>query len=134
MFNPLLALARWLQDTSLRLDLSQSTWAVPIIGAIHVLAIAWFGGSVLFRDSDRNNVLRRFRWIGLSILLFTGALLFWSQPLRLYYSQFFRAKMLLLVAIGLSALFPKRHARLAMALSLVLWAGIILASRGIAYR
>ena len=44
MFNPLLALARWLQDTSLRLDLSQSTWGVPIIGAIHVLAIAWFGG------------------------------------------------------------------------------------------
>ena len=29
---------------------------------------------------------------GLAILLFTGALLFWSQPLRLYYSQFFRAE------------------------------------------
>ena len=130
MLNPLLALARWLQDTSLRLDLSQSTWAVPIIGAIHVLAIAWFGGSVLVNDVR----LRRFRWIGLSILLFTGALLFWSQPLRLYYSQFFRAKMLLLVLIGVSALLPARYARVAMALSLALWAGVILASRGIAYR
>ena len=130
MLNPLLTLARWLQDTSLRLDLSQSTWAVPIIGAIHVLVIAWFGGSVLVNDVR----LRRFRWIGLSILLFTGALLFWSQPLRLYYSQFFRAKMLLLVVIGISALLPARYARLAMALSLVLWAGVILASRGIAYR
>ena len=78
MFNPLLALARWLQDTTLRLDLSQSIWAVPIIGAIHVLAIAWFAGAVLVRDPQ----LRRFRWTGLSILLFTGALLFWSQPLR----------------------------------------------------
>lgn len=130
MLNPLLTLARWLQDTSLRLDLSQSTWAVPIIGAIHVLAIAWFGGSVLVSDVR----LRRFRWIGLAILLFTGALLFWSQPLRLYYSEFFRAKMLLLVVIGISALLPARYARLAMALSLVLWAGVILASRGIAYR
>ena len=130
MFNPLLALARWLQDTSLRLDLSQSTWAVPIIGAIHVLAIAWFGGSVLLDDVR----LRRFRWIGLSILLVTGFLLFWSEPMRLYYSQFFRAKMALLVVIGLSALLPARHARLAMALSLALWAGVILASRGIAYR
>ena len=130
MFSLLLTLARWLQDTPVRLELSQSTWAVPIIGAIHVLAIAWFGGSVLVNDSK----LRRFRWIGFSILLLTGALLFWSQPLRLYYSQFFRAKMLLLVAIVLSALFPTRHARLAMALSLVLWAGVILASRGIAYR
>jgi hypothetical protein len=130
MFSPLLTLARWLQDTSLRLDLSQSTWAVPIIGAIHVLAIAWFGGSVLVNDVR----LRRFRWIGLSILLFTGALLFWSQPLRLYYSQFFRGKMALLVVIGLSALLPARYSRLTLALSLAFWAGVILASRGIAYR
>lgn len=130
MFNPLLTLARSLQETSLRLDLSQSTWAVPIIGAIHVLAIAWFGGSVLIQSPQ----LRRFRWIGLSILVFTGALLFWSEPLRLYYSQFFRLKLVLLIAVGLSALLPARHARLAMALSLVLWAGVILASRGIAYR
>jgi hypothetical protein len=130
MYNPLLELARSLQDTSLRLDLSQSTWAVPIIGAIHVLAIAWFGGAVLVNDPR----LRRFRWTGLSILLFTGALLFWSQPLRLYYSQFFRVKMVLLVAIGLSALLPARYARLAMVLSLALWAGVICASRGIAYR
>jgi len=130
MFNPLLELARWMQDTPLRLDLSQSTWAVPIIGAIHVLAIAWFGGTVLVNDPR----LKRFRWTGLSILLATGALLFWSQPLRLYYSQFFRLKMLLLLLIGVSALLPARYARLAMVLSLVLWTSVICASRGIAYR
>jgi len=130
MFNPLLELARWMQNTPLRLDLSQSTWAVPIIGANHVLAIAWFGGTVLVNDPR----LRRFRWIGLSILLATGALLFWSQPLRLYYSQFFRLKMLLLLLIGVSALLPARYARLAMVLSLVLWTSVICASRGIAYR
>ena len=134
MFNPLLESARWLQDTPLRLDLSQSTWSVPIIGAIHVLAIAWFGGSVLVNDPRHDNVLRRFRWTGLSILLCTGALLFWSQPLRLYYSQFFRLKMLLLLLTTMCALLPARHARVAMALSLALWAGVILASRGIAYR
>jgi len=130
MLNPVLILAQWLQDTSLRLDLSQSTWAVPIIGAIHVLAIAWFGGSVLVRDPQ----LRRFRWIGLAILVSTGALLFWSQPLRLYYSQFFRWKMILLVLVGASSLVPARHARLAIVLTLVLWAGVVLTSRLIAYR
>ena len=130
MFNPLLELARWMQDTPLRLDLSQSTWTVPIIGGIHVLAIAWFGGTVLVNDPG----LRRLRWTGLSILFATGVLLFWSQPLRLYYSQFFRLKMLLLVLIGVSALLPVRYARLAMVLSVVLWAGVICASRGIAYR
>ena len=130
MLNPLLAAARYLQDTSLRLDLSQSTWAVPIIGAIHVLAIAWFGGSVLVNDVR----LRRFRRTGFTILLFTGALLFWSQPLRLYYSQFFRWKMILLVLVGASALVPARHARLAIVLTLVLWAGVVLTSRLIAYR
>jgi hypothetical protein len=130
MLNPLLAMARYLQDTSLRLDLSQSTWAVPIIGAIHVLAIAWFGGSVLVNDVR----LRRFRWTGLAVLLFTGALLFWSEPLHLYYSQFFRAKMLLLILIGVSALLPARYTRATMVLSLVLWSAVIFASRGIAYR
>jgi hypothetical protein len=130
MFNPLLELSRWLQDTSLRLELSQSTWAVPIIGAIHVLAIAWFGGSVLVRDQQ----LRRFRWAGLAILLSTGFLMFWSQPLRLYYSQFFRAKILLLVLLALAAFLPSRFARIGVLVSLALWAGVILASRGIAYR
>jgi hypothetical protein len=130
MFNPLFALASVRQDTPLRLELSQSTWTVPIIGAIHVLAIAWFGGAVLVRDAR----LRRFRWTGLSILLFTGLLLFWSQPLRLYYSQFFRAKILLLLLIALVAFLPGRLARVGFLVSLVLWAGVILASRGIAYR
>jgi hypothetical protein len=130
MYNPLLELARWLQDTSLRLDLSQSTWAVPIIGAIHVLAIAWFGGTVLIPDAQ----LRRFRRIGLAMLLITGALLFWSQPLRLYYSQFFRAKLLLLVMILLIYCLPVRLGRWIMLLSLMLWAGVIFASRGIAYQ
>jgi hypothetical protein len=130
MYNPLLELARWLQDTSLRLDLSQSTWAVPIIGAIHVLAIAWFGGTVLIPDAQ----LRRFRRIGLAMLLITGALLFWSQPLRLYYSQFFRVKLLLLVMILMIYCLPVRLARWIMLLSLMLWAGVIFASRGIAYQ
>ena len=130
MFNPLLQLARWLQDTSLRFDLSQSTWGIPILGAIHVLAIAWFGGSVLVHDAR----LRRFRWSGLAILLLTGFLLFWSQPLRLYYSLFFRLKMLLIILIGAAALLPPRRARLSIALSLALWAAVILASRGVAYR
>jgi hypothetical protein len=130
MYNPLLELARRLQDTSLRLDLSQSTWAVPIIGAIHVLAIAWFGGTVLIPDAQ----LRRFRRIGLAMLLITGALLFWSQPLRLYYSQFFRVKLLLLVMILMIYCLPVRLARWIMLLSLMLWAGVIFASRGIAYQ
>jgi hypothetical protein len=130
MYNPLLELARWLQDTSLRLDLSQSTWAVPIIGAIHVLAIAWFGGTVLIPDAQ----LRRFRRIGLAMLLITGALLFWSQPLRLYYSQFFRVKLLLLVMILMIYCLQVRLARWIMLLSLMLWAGVIFASRGIAYQ
>lgn len=130
MLNPLLELARWLQDTSLRLDLSQSTWAVPIIAAIHVLAIAWFGGAVLVPDPR----LGRFRWLGLAVLLLSGALLFWSQPMRLYYSQFFRAKILLLILIGVGALLPARYIRVTLVLSLVLWAAVIFASRGIAYR
>jgi len=68
------------------------------------------------------------------MLLITGALLFWSQPLRLYYSQFFRVKLLLLVMILMIYCLPVRLARWIMLLSLMLWAGVIFASRGIAYQ
>jgi len=57
MFNPLLALATSLQTTSLRLDLSQSTWAVPSSSDSRA-------GDRLVRGAAlvSNPQLRRFRW------------------------------------------------------------------------
>jgi len=52
-----------LQDTWLSQTISQSTWGYPILGALHVLAIALFAGTVLVNDpaSARTNYDAFFR-------------------------------------------------------------------------
>lgn len=121
---PLEALCRWIEATSLSTFLRESIWGFTILASLHVLGIAWFGGAVVFQ------VLRPWRWIGAAWMVFTGALLFWLEPLKCYSSDSFRIKMLLLLGIACTALVRSKIARIA---SLVLWAGVILASQGIAF-
>jgi hypothetical protein len=115
--------------------ISHSTWGYPIVSAIHVLAMALFGGAVLVTDLRIMGVtteLRGWRWIGCLIVVLTGLLLFVSNPVRYSASAFFRIKMLLLVLLGINAVLSRR-ARLAAYLSLALWIAVIFASRAIAF-
>ena len=83
-------------------------------------------------------------------MITTGVLLFYANPVRSFHNIFFRLKMLMLVLAGLNVwLFqltagrrlpdwdrsplPPRGARVAGAVSIVLWAAIIVAGRMIAY-
>lgn len=103
--------------------MAQSTWGYPIIGAIHVLAMAWFGGTVLVASLEPD--LRKLGRAGLALAFVSGAVLFWMHPLQYYSSMSFRVKLvLLLVLAGM-----KRR----RTVSLILWAAIIFASRGIAF-
>jgi hypothetical protein len=103
--------------------LAQSTWGYPIISAIHVLAMAWFGGTVLVASLEPD--LRKLSRAGLGLALVSGAILFWMHPFQYYGSMSFRVKLvLLLVLAGMK--------RCGTA-SLILWAAIIFASRGIAF-
>lgn len=95
-------------------------WYVPILGAMHVLGIAWFGGMALFDDPRWS----RWRWAGLALMLMTGALLFAANPSRTWASTSFRIKLGLLLALWFAK--PRW-------LALTLWAFVIAASRGIAY-
>ena len=115
---PLLAICQWVQETTASTALRESTWGFPILGALHVLGIAWFGGALL---SPATSAWRR---IGLLAMLGTGALLFYVEPLKCYHSAAFWIKMALLGLIGVN---PLRR------LSLVFWAGVIFAARGIAF-
>ena len=108
---------------SLQTFLRESTWGYPIISAIHVLGITWFGGTVLV--SDFASDLRRVRRLGLALVLITGALLFWLHPLQYYHSVWFRVKMLLLFLLTLTGLSNR--------LALALWIAIIFAARGTAF-
>ena len=108
---------------SLRAFLVESTWGYPIIGAIHVLGIAWFGGTILV--SAFVPEVAKLRRAGIALLLISGAVLFWLQPAQYYTSVSFWIKIALVVA-GLS-LKPGNKVYAA------LWIAIVFASRGIAY-
>ena len=115
--------------TSMSEWLRGSTWGYPIIGAVHVLGLAWFGGAVLVADRE----LRAWRWIGLALMFLSGALLFALHPARYYDSVSFRLKMLLLLLAGGNVALARARPGLARRVALLLWIGIIFASRGIAF-
>src|SRR5262249_44892755 len=110
----------------------ESTWGYPIVSAIHVVGLAWFGGLVLASNQLAGD-LRTLKQIGLAFLLFSGFIVFVSQPVRYYGSAAFRIKLLLLVLVGLNAWVLRGRGKRSAAISLLLWAAILFASRGIAF-
>ena len=95
-----------------------STWYQPLIGALHVLGIAWFGAT-LFADAPR---LRR---IGIVWMLATGVLLYVANTEHVTHSVAFDIKLALLLVL----IFVRRP----RALVLSLWISVIFFSRMIAY-
>jgi hypothetical protein len=98
-----------------------------------------------------SDVLEQFRaWkrAGFALVVSSGLLLAWAEPLKLYRSPSFWGKMALLVLVGVHALVfrrgvyenakaldagPTLQAKLAAGLSLMLWAGLIVTGRLIAF-
>jgi hypothetical protein len=155
--------AQWLADTNGSIALHESLYMYPLIESAHVLTLCLFvGTAVMFdlrllgltlRGVPASEVLRRLLpWTiaGFVVMVITGALLFYAIPVRTYQSIFFRVKVVMLVLAGLNVwIFHRRvqptmsewetspvtprGARAAATVSLVLWAGIIVAGRMIAY-
>ena len=109
-------------------------------------------GLTLGRTPVSEVARRLLPWMGFgfTIMVITGVMLFYAIPVRSYHSVWFRTKLILLVLAGLNAwLFhariwrsvsnwdldpvPPAAARAAGTASLVLWAGIIVTGRMIAY-
>jgi hypothetical protein len=110
-----------LQNLWLSRAIGESTWGYPIVGAVHVLATAFFGGALLAANAQ----LRTWRWLTGSILILSGLLLFLSNAGRYSNSISFRLKLLLLL------LLPFTHRN--RYLTLFLFAAVIFAARGIAF-
>jgi len=158
-----LAFFEWLAEAPWSVDLHESQYAYSIIESMHVWALClFFGMTVMFdlrllgwtmRSVPVSEVIRRLRpWTiaGFAVMVASGTLLFLAIPLRSYQNIFFRTKMLLLLLAGLNVLIfhsrifpgvagwdaegvPPRTARIAGALSLALWIGIVISGRMIAY-
>jgi hypothetical protein len=130
-----------IQSAWLSRAISESIWGYPIVGAVHVLAIALFGGAVLIPHLrvlgfplDLGAELRWPRRLGLAFILITGVLLFASGAAGYYEKTFFKIKMGLLGLLVVNAITASRHgARIHAAIALLLWAAVIFAARGIAF-
>jgi hypothetical protein len=159
----ILRVCQWLGATPWSVALRESTWAYPIVESIHVLALCLFLGFAVVLDlrlvgvamtrtrvSEIVERLMPWTTAGFVVMVITGALLFYSSPVRFYGNVFFRAKALTLVLAGLNARvfhaticrrLPEwdeapvapAAARAAGYLSLTLWMVIVVSGRMIAY-
>ncbi len=159
----LLGFCQWLGSTEGSIALHESIWAYPIVESLHVLTLCVFLGLTVMLDLRLLGVTmvrapasevagRLLPWTiaGFAVMVTTGALLFYAIPVKTYLNIFFRIKVAFLLLAGVNvAVFqltiwrsmdqwdadpvPPLRARLAAGVSLVLWAGIVVAGRMIAY-
>ena len=153
----------WLARTEWSIALHESQYVWPFTESLHVLTLTLFAGSAIMLDLRLlgrafTNVpvtaftARLLPWThrGFVVMVSTGVLLFYAQPLTYYHSLFFRLKLICLVIAGVNifvfhsrtergmsgwdlGLRPPRAARVAATVSLVAWASVIVSGRLIAY-
>ena len=149
----------WLAATPASEVIQNTFWMIPIIQTIHIVSIAVVVSCMAMldfrllgltgRDQSVPDTARRFlpwTWAAVAALFCTGALLIVAEPARELQSPVFWAKMSLLACVlGITLLFQvvlkrgdfwQRHRAPTMVIavtSLVLWIGIVVAGRWIAY-
>lgn len=159
----LLLFCQWLQNTSLGLSVHNSQWEWIVIETLHlfglillVAAASIFDMRLLnlaFKDEAVSVVGRRYlpcMWAGFGIQVATGFLLFSSESVNMYGNLAFRLKMTMLLLAGVNALFfhlvayrsvekwdraplTPFAAKCAGVCSILLWCGVVIAGRWIAY-
>ena len=159
----MLEIAIWLSETKWSIALLESLYMYPWIESAHVLSICFFIGILLFVDlrlmgvaftklpiSEMNKKVLPWSLFGFGLMMLTGFLLFYAIPVRSYQNIFFRFKVILILLAGLNAFLFHRQMKLEgmnwdegksipksvhlkAAASLVLWSGVIISGRMIAY-
>jgi hypothetical protein len=159
----LLKFAEAIGATSFSIGLHESYYMYAWIESIHVITLMVSLGMLIvidlrmlgvwLKDVPASKIAERLdrpMIIGFSIMVITGVLLYVGIPIRTTQSLWFRIKVILLVAAFINAwLFrrhmqssvgswdvapvPPRRTRVAAALSLTLWAGVVCCGRFIAY-
>ena len=155
----LLPVIEWLEHTGAGTAIRDSTWLFPCIEAGHLLALALMGGSVLLVDLRMlglgvtrlpvAQVCRDARpWLmgSFVVLVVTGVLLFLSEATKCYLNPAFWIKMAFLIAATVFTFTVRQRVALAggaevdpamarrvAVISVVLWSGVGIAGRAIAF-
>ena len=160
----LVSLCDWLATTPGSIALHESRYLYLIVLTVHVMTLCVFVGIAvilnlrlmgvtMLRVPVSEVVRRLLPWIvaGFSVMIVSGSLLFYADPLEKYGNLFFRVKMGLLILAGVNVWgfyttvyrnvvewdldpVPPGRARLVGGVGLVLWAAIITAGRMIPYQ
>jgi putative copper export protein len=153
----------WIEGTSLNQLVQNVFWIIPVVQTIHILSVSVVISSMAMLDlrlmglagtrHPISAVARRFMpwmWCALPVLLITGTVLIIGEPGRSLGNWVFQLKMSLLVlAVALSLAFTRKlkrdlefreplsalrnTSRILGLLSLMLWIGIVICGRWIAY-
>ena len=159
----LLSFARWLDTHSWSTQLHESYYMYAWIESTHVLTLMLFLGmlfvidlrmlGVAFPNVPASTLLERLNRpmvVGFVVMVVSGFILYYAIPVRTTQSIWFRIKVVLLIAAGINAwLFhrqvkssdkswdtdakPPQRIRAGAGLSLLLWAGVVVCGRTIAY-
>ena len=145
----LLGFCQWLEDTSLSSAIRESVWGFPIIESVHALGLCLFGMAVLVDLRLLDVALKRVPvpevttqlapWVtaGLVVMTVSGVLTFLNAPVEYYSDPVFRFKIIMLLLVGVNAWLYRagvwRKVAVTRTVSLVLWAGIIVAGRLMSY-
>jgi hypothetical protein len=159
----LLGIAQWLQDTAWSTSIRESTLMYPAIEASHLLVLAFSVGTIVWVDmrllgwamrreplTDVLEQLQPYTLTAFALAFATGLTLLTAEPVKCYNSPVFRFKMIALALAGVNAFIfhntvyrsvakwdqalktPPR-AKLAGAMSLLLWTVVIALGRWQAY-
>jgi hypothetical protein len=144
------ALFAYYAASPLGVAIANSSWAFAVIEVFHLIALSALGGGLLVATLGLSGLVFRFAdrrqlWQGLRPLLLwsfaaiavTGALLVGSNPMKYYFNDAFRVKMLFLGAALIVTFFAdrvvdRRFIKLAVIcvpVVLILWLGVALAGR-----
>jgi hypothetical protein len=155
---------QWLQHTRFATAITESDWLFPVIEGSHILALPLSVGMIVIADLRLLGLafcgeatgkvvpsFLRLSRIGFPVMFLTGVLLFITQAGKAYGNGFFRMKLIFLVLAAINAalyqklLYPKMAdwesaqgappgAKFCAAFSLVLWIGVIVCGRTMAYQ
>lgn len=149
----LIAFCKWLGATPVSQFIQNVEWIIPVVQTIHILCLAIVLSSVALMNArllgvgakhlSIGEMAQRFLpWIWWAVLVMacTGIILIIGEPPRSLRNTAFQLKMLLLAAALLQTFLfqravrrEKRPTRLVAMLSLILWGGIAVFGRLIAY-
>ena len=159
----ILDICTWLEASAPAVAISESEFLFPVIETVHVLALSMVFGSIAMLDLRLLGLANKHRgvkqlsqeilpwtWSAFVIAAISGALMFISAATKYYDNIPFRLKIVLLALAGLNmAVFhltgyrsvatwgdkvkTPRAARIAAALSVVLWIGVVFAGRWVGF-